>query len=98
MTGQKQKVLVVDDHALLWHIVKSTLDESDVERVEWAKNGRDALSKINAAAVLNELYDIVFLDWNMPEVNGLEVLDVCRRNLRRSPLAHLRQWHTGGGN
>jgi two-component system chemotaxis response regulator CheY len=46
--------------------------------VEEAQSGQEALSKLHAGGPV----DIVLLDWNMPEMDGCEVLSLIRSQPR----------------
>ena len=77
------KALVVDDSRTIRIIVGRTLKELGYEVCE-AGNGKEALKVMEAekAAV-----NLVLADWNMPEMNGLELL----KRLRLDPeLASLK--------
>lgn len=65
------KVLIVDDELLARELVREMLKgEKDAEIVGEARNGREAVEMIRAAAP-----DIVFLDIQMPDMDGFEVLE-----------------------
>jgi two-component system phosphate regulon response regulator PhoB len=68
-------VLIADDEAHVVELVRVTLEDDRVRVVE-ASDGATALQ---LAAELDP--DLIFLDVNLPDLNGLEV---CRR-LRREP-------------
>ena len=70
------KALVVDDSKAVRMILARTLKELGFEVCE-AANGREALEVMEAekAAV-----SLVLADWNMPEVNGFELLTLLRQN------------------
>jgi two-component system chemotaxis response regulator CheY len=87
MDSDRLRILVVDDHAMLRQMIKTTLATYNVDQLDWASNGREALEKIREAARKNALYDIVFLDWNMPELNGFDVLSACRQNPDMNKMA-----------
>lgn len=76
MTNDKfLRVLVVDDTVVYRKIVSDVLaDLPDVEVVGTAHNGKIAMAKI---ATLKP--DLLTLDIEMPEMNGLEVLEQIRR-------------------
>jgi len=64
------RTLIVDDEPLARDRVKRFLrDESDIEVVGESGNGEDAVEKIRSLSP-----DLVFLDIQMPEKNGFEVL------------------------
>ena len=69
------KALVVDDSRTIRMIIRRILVELGYEVCE-ASNGREALDVLKAeeAAV-----DLVLADWNMPEMNGLELVKQLRR-------------------
>ena len=71
------KALVVDDSRAVRMILSRTLRELGFE-VREAANGREALEVIAAEQTPVHL---VLADWNMPEVNGLELL----KQLRQKP-------------
>ncbi|MBF0376094.1 MAG: chemotaxis response regulator protein-glutamate methylesterase [Desulfamplus sp.] len=72
----KIKVLVVDDTIVYRKIVSDVLKQMpDVELVGAASNGKTAISRIAALKP-----DIVTLDIEMPEMNGIEVLEYIKEN------------------
>jgi two-component system chemotaxis response regulator CheY len=71
------KALVVDDSKTIRTILARTLKEIGFEVLE-AANGREALEVIEAEKTTVPL---ILLDWDMPEMNGLDLL----RRLRETP-------------
>lgn len=71
------KALVVDDSRTIRTILSKTLGEIGFEVLE-AENGREALEVIEAETTAVTL---ILLDWDMPEMNGLELL----KRLRQAP-------------
>jgi two-component system chemotaxis response regulator CheB len=70
MSSEKIRVLVVDDSATYRRIVRSALeDDAEIEVVGTAANGKIALQKIDQLRP-----DVVTLDIEMPEMDGLETL------------------------
>ena len=65
-----KKVMVVDDSRIMRNIVKNTFAQMKIpcEFIE-AANGLEALDQLEA----NKLH-LILLDWNMPELSGLEFL------------------------
>ena len=76
------KALVVDDSRAVRMILGKTLKELGFE-VREAANGREALEVIEAEKTAVTL---VLADWNMPEINGLELLKRLRQNPELSRL------------
>ncbi len=72
------KVLVVDDHFLVRQFVRNTLQEAKINDVQTAADGNEAIDMVQKAHETERPYDIVLLDWNMPTVSGLEVLNYFR--------------------
>ena len=66
-------VLVVDDNAILLRSLKTILQQE--YRVTLAKTGEGALK-----AISKEVPDVVILDYEMPEMNGYEVLKRIRED------------------
>ena len=63
-------VLVVDDSRIMRNIVKNTFTELGIPCTYLeAENGKTALRLLEENKV-----NIIFLDWNMPEMDGLEFL------------------------
>ena len=69
-----KKILVVDDSRIMRNLVKNTFGELKIpcEYLE-AENGRKALQIIESNKV-----SLIFLDWNMPEMDGMEFLKQVR--------------------
>ena len=70
------KVLIADDHFLVREGLRSSLSEyPQIEIVGEASNGREAIQK---AETLEP--DVVLMDINMPEMNGLEATAALRKS------------------
>lgn len=63
-------ILLVDDHQIVRDGIKSLfLDEKDINFIYEAENGKEAYEIIKKA---HEEIDLVLMDINMPEMNGIE--------------------------
>jgi len=68
------KILVVDDSQIMRNIVKNSFAEMKVPfQCLEAENGKQALKLLESNDVT-----IVFLDWNMPGMDGIDFLKVVR--------------------
>ena len=69
LTHEGKKVLVVDDEDILRMLLTDTL-EFEGFQVEEAEDGVEALEKIQS-----NQYDAILLDYMMPRMTGLELLE-----------------------
>lgn len=81
MADPKTKFLIVDDFSTMRRIVRNLLKELGYTNVDEAEDGVMALSKLNS-----EKYDFVVSDWNMPNMDGLELLKEIRASDSLSKL------------
>ncbi|EMD1719144.1 chemotaxis response regulator CheY [Providencia stuartii] len=73
MAAKDLSFLVVDDFSTMRRIVRNLLKELGFNKIEEAEDGVDALEKIRAGYI-----DFVVADWNMPNMDGLELLKTIR--------------------
>ena len=66
------RILIVDDDELSLAILEGVLDEMGYQ-VERACNGREAIERLRSGEI-----HIVITDWEMPEMNGLELCRAIR--------------------
>ncbi len=68
------KVMLADDHALIREGIKQLLEfDGSIEVIEEANDGFECLDKLK-----NVRPDILLLDINMPNMNGVEVLEALK--------------------
>ncbi|MCG8313587.1 MAG: response regulator [Pseudomonadales bacterium] len=79
--SKPRHVLVVDDVPDMRSLLRTTLYQLDVHDVAEASCGEKAVEQY-----FQEGYDMVFLDINLPDVSGLEVL---KKILERNSRAHV---------
>jgi len=77
MADKNLRFLVVDDFATMRRIVRNLLKDLGYNNVEEAEDGSDALNKLQASPV-----DFVISDWNMPNMDGLQLLNEIRKDER----------------
>jgi two-component system chemotaxis response regulator CheY len=80
------KVLVVDDSAAMRMIVLRTLKKAGFRSHDYseAANGREAYDKIRS-----DEPDFVLSDWNMPEMNGIDLLKKLRADAVDVPFGFI---------
>jgi two-component system chemotaxis response regulator CheY len=83
MPDPKMKFLVVDDFSTMRRIVRNLLKELGFANVDEAEDGAIALQKLQAGS-----FDFVVSDWNMPNMDGLTLLQTIRAtpNLKHLPV------------
>ena len=67
------KILVVDDFATMRKIIKNILTQIGFKDIIEADDGTTALELLKKQKV-----DLIISDWNMPKMNGLELLKSVR--------------------
>jgi len=82
---QKLRVLVVDDNAAAREILVELLD-SLADCVHAVSSGPEALAAIKGCDA-DALYDVVFMDWRMPGMDGLQATQLIKneRSLPKQP-------------
>ncbi len=76
---EKIKVLIVDDSFLMRRLLRDILEEDpDIEVIGVARSGEEALKLLK-----NLEPDVITLDYEMPDMNGIEVLE---RILKYKPI------------
>lgn len=74
--------LVIDDSRAMRSMLSRMVRELGFEVVE-AANGLEALDKLQAGLQAR----LALVDWNMPQMNGLEFVESVRRDARLEGLA-----------
>jgi two-component system sensor histidine kinase/response regulator len=72
------KVLVVDDSEISRESLFDTLNSLNIQP-DSADNGSKCMGMIRLAFEENRPYDLVILDWKMPDIDGIEVASVIRQ-------------------
>jgi two-component system chemotaxis response regulator CheY len=78
------KFLVVDDFSTMRRIVRNLLKELGFTNVEEAEDGAVALSKLREGG-----FEVVVSDWNMPNMDGLTLLQTMRADAELKTLPFL---------
>jgi DNA-binding NarL/FixJ family response regulator len=73
---KKIKVFVADDHTIVRKGLCSLLnDERDIEVIGEARDGREVIREIQKLSP-----DVIVMDINMPQLNGIEVTRIIKKN------------------
>jgi len=75
------KILLVDDSNTMRRIQRNTLAGLGFNDVDEAEDGADAVAKVQAGN-----YDLVLMDWNMPNMTGIEALKAIRANAQTAAV------------
>lgn len=81
--NKNMKILVVDDFSTMRRIIKNLLRDLGLQNVSEADDGTTALPMLQ-----NGEYDFVVTDWNMPGMQGIDLLRAIRADerLRHIPV------------
>jgi two-component system chemotaxis response regulator CheY len=81
--NKNMKILIVDDFSTMRRIIKNLLRELGFNNTVEADDGQSALPKLIGGGI-----DFLITDWNMPGMNGIELLRAVRAdpNLRSIPV------------
>jgi two-component system chemotaxis response regulator CheY len=69
------KVLIVDDSVVMRRIMMNALSQSGITDVEQAKDGNEGVAK-----AMEDTFDLVLMDWNMPIMDGYDALVKIRED------------------
>ena len=81
MPDLKMKILVVDDFSTMRRIVKNVLKQLGFENIEEAEDGVQAMAKLKSGG-----FGFMVSDWNMPNMDGLQLLKEVRKDPTLSTL------------
>jgi len=76
--NESLRVLIVDDSLVSRQVISLSMRGKSVSLVDTAANGKKARDMIDSAHILGKPYHIIFLDWDMPIMPGIEVLRFFR--------------------
>jgi PAS domain S-box-containing protein len=81
-------ILCVDDDETNRLLLELRLKQSNYV-IDIAEDGREAINKVDSAAIQGKQYDIVFMDVNMPMMNGIEATIELRSKGYTMPIIML---------
>ncbi len=80
------KFLVVDDFATMRKIIKKVLTELGYSHIEESDDGKNALPLLQQAHEQGKPFQFVISDWNMPGMQGIDLLKACKADARLKDL------------
>ncbi len=72
------KVLIADDIDVSRNAILEALSVANIH-ADIATGGKDSIVKMRAALATSSPYDVLILDWNMPDIDGLEVAAIINQ-------------------
>ncbi|MFK8068217.1 MAG: chemotaxis response regulator CheY [Gammaproteobacteria bacterium] len=72
---KNMKILIVDDFSTMRRIIKNLLRDLGFTNTDEADDGQTALPKLEAGG-----FDFLVTDWNMPGMQGIDLLKAVRAN------------------
>ena len=76
------KLLLVDDSKTMRNIQKKVLTEMGGVEFAEAADGVEALATIGASGP----FDLIMIDWNMPNMDGITLVHKIRETDKKTPL------------
>ncbi|MFH1075342.1 MAG: response regulator [Pseudomonadota bacterium] len=77
-------ILIADDSAPIIYVVRSILKGNGYHQVTAVTNGKDAIQMLNESK-----YDALITDLNMPEIDGIKLINECRKKYKYMPIVVL---------
>ncbi len=78
----KQQIMTVDDSAVMRRIISGSIEALGYTPVH-AEHGRAALEKLDDSG---EEIALILLDWNMPQMNGLDTLKALKQDPKTAEI------------
>ena len=76
---EKSKVLIVDDAALSRNLLRSLLTNIGFREIEECNSADIACEVIKKNVAVRSIYSMIFIDWMMPGMDGLELVKRIRQ-------------------
>jgi len=87
--GKKIKVLVAEDNTTNQIVVMRMLKLEDVYDVTVAKDGQEALDRVKESMEAGDPYNLIFMDVQMPNMDGLDSTRLIRQSGFSAPIVAL---------
>ena len=81
MTTEPTSVLLIDDDVSLLEMIKLMAERSREMTIQTAQSAKEALTTLTQKS-----YDVIIVDYDMPEINGIEFLKILRKHGDTTPI------------
>ncbi|CAH6719806.1 osmosensing histidine protein kinase Sln1p [[Candida] jaroonii] len=75
------KILVAEDNMVNQEVIKRMLSLEGFDNITMASNGAEAVDFVKTSIEMDELFDLIFMDVQMPKIDGLLATKMIRGNL-----------------
>lgn len=75
------KALVVDDSAVMRKVLVGALGRASITEVDQAADGQEAVNAVETTD-----YDLVLMDWNMPNMLGIDAVRAIREQGKKMAI------------
>jgi len=75
------RALVVDDSAVMRKVLIGALGRANITEVDQASDGQEAVEAVDKTQ-----YDLILMDWNMPNMTGIEFVKSLRSSGNNTPI------------
>ena len=75
------KILIADNSPTMRRILINTVVKAGYPNCKEAEDGKDALAKLMAGD-----FDFLITDWNMPNMNGIELVEAVRADKKLNSI------------
>lgn len=76
-------VLIVDDDQYNIQVLKAMLTSMNY-KTDWARNGQEAIEKIEYNLKDNKIFEVILMDYNMPVMNGVEATLILNDKIQKN--------------
>ena len=78
MFTSASRFIIIDDFATMRKIIRKVLGECGFTKIDEADDGSLALEMLQKSLGNNTPYDCIISDWNMPKMQGIDLLRACK--------------------
>ncbi|EGV60209.1 Histidine kinase osmosensor [Yamadazyma tenuis] len=75
------KILVAEDNLVNQEVIRRMLSLEGFTNITMASNGAEAVDNVKESIEKNDVYDLIFMDVQMPKIDGLLATKMIRSNL-----------------